>query len=323
MHLIYGSLILFLIFVVLSIALRIELREYEKKRVYKLAKLSIDISGNKSVNADESELARRIVQQRLRKSATKKFSVIGIIKEKISKTGKEITLKQAYTRMLVLFLIILVILPIVFDINILISFIVSCGASFICEIGFLNYTIRKRQKKFTADFANALDVITRSVTVGLSLNESMRAVAYEMHGPVAEEFRTIVDSQKMGVDFDRILTDSFHRMPTAEFKFFTIVLQIQKQTGGSLSKTLGDLASVLRERKEMRDKILSLSSDAKSSAFIIGCLPIFITGILFVMSPGFMDPLFNTVIGNVMLGGGVSLMIIGVLVMRAMINFEI
>lgn len=186
----------------------------------------------------------------------------------------------------------------------------------------LSLKVKRRQKQFTSDFAGALDIIVRGVTVGLSINESMKTVAYEAQGPVSEEFKRIVDGQAMGIDFDETLEEAINRMPTPEFRFFSIVMQIQRQTGGSMAKTLADLSALLRGRKEMRDKINALSSEAKSSAMIIGCLPLFITGLLYVMSPDFLDPLLNSTVGQFMIGGAIALMVIGVLVMRAMINFK-
>ncbi len=101
-------------------------------------------------------------------------------------------------------------------------------------------------------------------------------------------------------------------MPTPEFRFFSIVMQIQRQTGGSMAKTLADLSSLLRGRKEMRDKIMALSSEAKSSAKIIGCLPIGIGGMLYLaLLPDFLDPLLTSTVGNFMIGGALVLMLIG------------
>jgi tight adherence protein B len=206
--------------------------------------------------------------------------------------------------------------------NFIIAFFVALISGLFGQNLYLSIKASRRQKQFTADFAGALDIIVRGVTVGLSINESMKTVAYEAQGPVSEEFRRIVDGQAMGIEFDDVLEEAIHRMPTPEFRFFSIVMQIQRQTGGSMSKTLADLSALLRERKEMRDKITALSSEAKSSAMIIGCLPLFITGLLYVMSPDFLDPLLNNTVGNFMIGGAVGLMIVGIFVMRAMINFK-
>ena len=207
--------------------------------------------------------------------------------------------------------------------NVFLSIIIAIAPGAFAQRIYLSIKAARRQKQFTAEFAGALDIIVRGVTVGLSINESMKTVAYEAQGPVSEEFKRIVDGQAMGIDFDVVLEEAIHRMPTPEFRFFSIVMQIQRQTGGSMAKTLADLSSLLRGRKEMRDKITALSSEAKSSATIIGILPIGITGLLWGLDPKFLDPLFNTTVGNFMIGCAVALMLAGALIMKSMINFKI
>jgi len=207
--------------------------------------------------------------------------------------------------------------------NIVISIFTAILPGIFGQNLFLAQKVKLRQKRFTADFAGALDIIVRGVTVGLSINESMKTVAYEARGPVAEEFKRIVDSQAMGIEFSDTMTEAIDRMPTAEFKFFSIVMQIQRQTGGSLAKTLADLSSLLRGRKEMRDKILALSSEAKSSAIIIGCLPFGIAGLLSALAPDFLDPLLETTLGNILIGVSLGFMLVGMLVMKSMINLKI
>ena len=75
----------------------------------------------------------------------------------------------------------------------------------------------------------------------------------------------------MGMPLDQALEKMYERMPTPELRFFTIVLNIQQKTGGNLAEALGNLSTVLRARKLMREKIKALSSEATASALIIGC----------------------------------------------------
>ena len=119
------------------------------------------------------------------------------------------------------------------------------------------------------------------------------------------------------------LVRAVERMPTAELKFFAIVLTIQQQTGGNLAETLSKLSEVLRARKRMRDKIQAYSSEAKASAMIIGSLPVVVTAMLSVVAPDYIGVLFTTDTGNVLLVIGVSVMMVGALVMRQMIHFDI
>jgi tight adherence protein B len=187
----------------------------------------------------------------------------------------------------------------------------------------LGFLVSGRQKKFTAEFANAIDVIVRGVKSGLPLNECLKIIAREAPEPLAGEFRRLCDSTSMGVPMEQGLGKMFERMPLPEVSFFSIVLSIQLKAGGNLSEALNNLSLVLRSRKLMREKINALSSEAKASAAIIGALPICVCGIVYITSPDYMGLLFSDPTGHMGLLAGAVMMTMGILVMRQMINFDI
>lgn len=180
-----------------------------------------------------------------------------------------------------------------------------------------------RQAKFTANFADALDIIVRGIKSGLPLSECLKVIARESETPVRQEFQLLVEGLSVGVDLDEGLRRMTLRMPLSELSFFMIVLVIQQKTGGNLSEALNNLANVLRARKMMREKVQALSSEAKASAFIIGSLPPGVAIMVSIMSPAYMEPLFTTPLGQMMLMGGAMWMGIGILIMRGMINFKL
>lgn len=182
---------------------------------------------------------------------------------------------------------------------------------------------RTRQKKFTAHFANAIDVVVRGIKSGLPVGECLSIVGRESPEPVGEEFRRLVEGQKIGLAIDELMERGLERLPTPEYKFFAIVLLIQQQTGGNLANTLENLSNVLRERKKLKDKVKALSSEAKASAMIIGSLPFFVAGMVSLLNPDYMRLLFTETTGNFMLAAGLSWMGIGVAVMSKMINFKV
>lgn len=186
----------------------------------------------------------------------------------------------------------------------------------------LGFMAKKRQKMFTGSFADAVDVVVRGIRSGLPLSECMNIIGREFEDPLGEEFRLIIEGERLGLNLEEIMRRGLERMPTSEFKFFAIVLQIQRQTGGNLAETLGNLSAVLRARKGMRDKVQALASEAKSSAMIIGCLPFFVAGMLSILNPAYLMLLFTETLGNYMLLGGLLWMCLGVAVMAKMINFE-
>lgn len=187
----------------------------------------------------------------------------------------------------------------------------------------LSFMARSRRKNFTRHFANAIDVLVRGIRSGLPVGECLAIISRESPDPVGEEFRQLVEGQKLGVALEDILRRGLERMPTSEFKFFAIVLQIQLQTGGNLADTLANLSSVLRDRKKMADKVKSLSSEAKASSMIIGSLPFAVAGMVSIMNPDYLTPLFTTQIGNILLVVGLGWMGVGIAVMKKMVSFEI
>ena len=206
------------------------------------------------------------------------------------------------------------------------SYLAAAMAGFAFGLGLprwvLHFLKNRRLKKFTSEFASALDVIVRSVKTGLPTNEALKIVAKEIAEPVASEFSKLVEGMKVGVTMEQGLKRMHESMPTAEVSFFAIVMTIQQKSGGNLSEALGNLAGILRDRKRLQGKIKAMSAEAKASAMIIGSLPPAVMGMVYLASPDYIKTLFNERLGNLMLAGCVVWMTTGVFVMKKMISFK-
>jgi len=186
----------------------------------------------------------------------------------------------------------------------------------------LRYMRRRRQNQFLDGFADAVDVMVRGLKAGLPVTDAMRVISTESPPPVGPEFLEVVEGQRIGITMDQGIDRMFDRMPLAEVNFLGIVMAIQQKTGGNLAEALNNLSKVLRDRKKMKAKIKAVSQEAKASAAIIGSLPILIMAAMMVLNPAYLNPLFDTKIGNLMIVGSALWMGTGVLVMRKMINFD-
>lgn len=206
------------------------------------------------------------------------------------------------------------------------SLLIAAGLSIAAGLGlprwYLGMRRAGRQKKFTGEFANALDIIVRGIKSGLPLNECIKVIARESAEPVASEFTKLVEAQAVGVSLEDAIKKMVQRMPLPELNFFATVLTIQAKTGGNLAEALGNLSAVLRARKMMREKISALSSEAKASAMIIGALPPGVLAIVYFTTPSYMTAMFVEPKGQLMLLGGGLWMGLGILMMRGMINFK-
>jgi tight adherence protein B len=186
----------------------------------------------------------------------------------------------------------------------------------------VNFLRKRRLRKFSDEFPNAVDVVVRGVKAGLPLIDCLKVIAAEAQQPVSTEFQEIVEDQTLGMPLPEAVERLPERIPLSETNFFAIVIAIQARSGGSLSEALSNLSKVLRDRKKMAGKIRAMSAEAKSSAGIIGSLPMVVAVLVYFTSPDYILLLFQTTTGNIVLGISGLWMFIGVMVMRKMINFD-
>ena len=177
--------------------------------------------------------------------------------------------------------------------------------------------INRRVNSFTSKFPDAIELLVRGLRSGLPISETISVVANEVPG------RSVSDKMKIGKTMDQALQETAERLGTPEFQFFCITLAIQRETGGNLAETLSNLSEVLRKRMQMRLKIKAMSSESKASAYIIGCLPFVVFGLILFINPTYMGKFFTDERLIVAGGGGMVWMAIGAFIMRQMINFEI
>ncbi len=187
---------------------------------------------------------------------------------------------------------------------------------------FISFLANRRQKAFTNEFANAIDIVVRGIKAGLPLNECLQIIANESPDPIGIEFRDLLDNTRMGVPLEDALQRLYKRMPIPELNFFVIVLAIQSKSGGNLSEALSNLSNVLRSRKLMAEKIKAMSSEATASAMIIGSLPPGVTFLIYLTTPQYINTMFDTVTGNALLVIGALWMLTGVFVMKKMVSFK-
>jgi tight adherence protein B len=199
---------------------------------------------------------------------------------------------------------------------------IAFGASFGLPRWILAFLRKRRHTKFLEAFPDAVDIIVRGIKAGLPLLDSMRVIVADAPEPIKSEFRAIIETQTIGIPLADACGKLYERIPLAEANFFGIVVAIQQKAGGNLSEALGNLSKVLRDRKKMKAKIKAMSQEAKASAAIIGSLPIVVMTLVWLTSPDYIEILWTTPTGRLLLAGSAVWMFIGIMSMKKMINFD-
>jgi len=245
-----------------------------------------------------------------------------LLKKRLAMTGKTWTVGQygmVTVALLVLVGGLLAIRGAPLLVSLLIAVVVGAGLPHLV----VGKTIKRRVAKFNKKFPDAIELLVRGLRSGLPISETMAVVGAEVPGPVGEEFRSVSDKMKIGRTMDAALQDTADRLGTPEFQFFVISIAIQRETGGNLAETLANLATVLRQRMQMKLKIKAMSSESKASAYIVGSLPFIVFGLILWISPGYMGNFFvdqRLIVAGV---GGLIWMSLGGFIMAKMVSFEI
>ena len=200
--------------------------------------------------------------------------------------------------------------------------VLALAAGFGLPRWLLSFLKKRRELKFLDGFPDAVDVIVRGIKAGLPLLDSIKVIVADAPEPIRSEFRAIVETQTIGIPLGEACGKLYERVPIAEANFFGIVISIQQKAGGNLSEALANLSRVLRDRKKMKAKIRAMSMEAKASAAIIASLPAAVMILVYLSSPDYIELLWKTSLGNMLLAASAFWMMIGVLVMKKMINFD-
>jgi tight adherence protein B len=186
----------------------------------------------------------------------------------------------------------------------------------------LKYLRKKRHGKFGEQFPEAIDIIVRSLRAGHPVPVAVAMVSRELPDPVGTEFGMVADEVAYGSDLETAMRNMMERVGQEDLPLFVTSISIQATTGGNLAEILGNLTSVIRERFKIRRKIRGLSAEGKASSMILTSVPFIIFMVLNVLSPNFYGDVWDQPITKYFIGGALTWMAIGNLVMRKMINFK-
>ncbi|MBY7649156.1 MAG: pilus assembly protein [Candidatus Liberibacter europaeus] len=260
--------------------------------------------------------------QKIEEDNKKKFGNKAVLSSLISYSGLPISKNNFYISSCVLgFFSGIIALILVHSL-----FVIACislSSALILPRLLLKFIIKKRQAKFLDEFPNALDIIVRSVRSGLPVSDAIAVIVNQSPDPVKTEFRRVVEAQHLGLSVSESVARMVRYMPLQEVAFFATVISIQAQSGGNLSEALSNLSKILRDRKKMKAKVQALAMEAKASGWIIGSLPFIVSLLVYFTSPEYLRVLFVDPRGHMLLGVAAFFMLVGILVMRSMINFEV
>ena len=187
----------------------------------------------------------------------------------------------------------------------------------------LKFKAAERAKALGVQLPQALDVIVRSLEAGHPVPTAVGLVGREMGDPVGTEFGMAADEIAYGATLEQAIERMAERCQHPDVDLFAATVRLQAGTGGNLTGLLKLNANTVRDRHKMRLKIKAASSEGRASAMILTAAPIVTVGAVSLTSPHFYGDVINDPLMRMGMGGVVTWLFVGNMVMRKMIDMRI
>lgn len=181
----------------------------------------------------------------------------------------------------------------------------------------------KRMVLFEEQLPEALDMMTRALRAGYPFNEAMRYISKEMDDPIGHEFGVTFEEINYGRDIKQAFNYLIMRVPSTNLIAATTAIIIQRETGGNLAELLEKISDILRKRFRFQRKVKTITAEARASAWVLSLLPFVVFLAIAIQNPDYIKPLFDTERGNMLLGVGLALQVVGAFWVRKQIDFDI
>jgi tight adherence protein B len=186
------------------------------------------------------------------------------------------------------------------------------------------YILRKiRFSKFNSLLPEAVDLMSRGLRAGHSIAAVMEMVGSEIGDPVGIEFRSLHKEQSLGLPIREAIMNLVERVPVDDLRFLATAILLQKESGGNLVQILDKTSLVLRERARLRGQLQIYTAQGRITGWILCAAPFLMFGLINLTNHQYEKPLFTTSLGIKMVYGGLTMMVIGILLIRKIIDVKV
>ncbi|HEY9557385.1 MAG TPA: type II secretion system F family protein [Acidimicrobiales bacterium] len=180
-----------------------------------------------------------------------------------------------------------------------------------------------RRKRFNAQLPDALTTLSGALRSGRSLGQAMESLSREMADPMGRELRKVVAEVRLGRTLHDTLSDAAERIGSEDFRWAVLAMQIQAEVGGNLAELLDQVASTMRERSRMRGEVKALTAEGRASALMLVVMVPALGLAMKVLNPTYMEPMFTTSTGRILLGVSAVMIVGGYVWMNSMVKIDV
>jgi tight adherence protein B len=188
---------------------------------------------------------------------------------------------------------------------------------------FFDLLVEQRIDKYRLQMVDALTLLANGLRAGLSVPQSIQMVVDELPNPISQEFNLILQQNKIGVPLEECFENLNKRVPTDDNEMFVTSVNILRETGGNLAEVFDTITQVIRERVRLQQKIDTFIAQGKFQGGTIFAMPFAMLMIFSATDPKSVEPLFTTIIGNILLVIAFGLDLLGGYVILKIVKIKV
>jgi tight adherence protein B len=188
---------------------------------------------------------------------------------------------------------------------------------------FIRHRIRRERRLFGDQLADHLAVVGGSLRVGHSLTGALASALDEAPEPARREFARAVTDERLGMPLEDALEGVSDRMDNREIEHISLLAKLQREAGADAGEMVDQVVATVRERQELRRIVRTLTAQGRFSQMVLTLLPVGSLLFLTVAAGDYVDPLYTTSGGHIVLGVAAVLLICGALVIRKIVSFKV
>jgi tight adherence protein B len=188
---------------------------------------------------------------------------------------------------------------------------------------YVKYRINKRLKAFNNQLGDTLTLLSNAIKAGYSFAQAIDTVAKNAVAPISDEFGRAVREMNLGGSPDEALQNITKRIVSADFDLVATAYSIHRTVGGNLAEILDNIAYTIRERVRIKGEIATLTAQARASGTLITFLPIVLAAFMYFVTPTYFRPMFDNVVGWILLVIGGFMIFVGNLIIRRVVAIEV
>lgn len=199
---------------------------------------------------------------------------------------------------------------------------------------YLRYKKKQLNKKKNQQIVVQFNQFLYSLSAALVAGKSVENAFFELESDLSllypadttfiiKEIRQINKRLRNGDSIEKAIIDFSNQTSNQDIKNFAIVFSTCKRTGGDLVEVIKKTATILNTKIETQQEVEILIASKKFEAQLLSLAPLVIIGLITFTVLDYMQPLYETLIGRIVMSISLILLFISNLLSKFIMDIKV